>query len=531
MKKLTHLVNYKTKQMKNVKTYNPFDIGDNNDNDDDGNYEMSHKKTKFQLKMKSKNHNNNKKQLEQTYEPKVHNKNNKNKNTKTTTTTTSENAIANSTKTKAAGGSNKFLMTLTKAKKSKHEQQLKPSVSCTSTSSSTSRTAFNGSGSDGGFGATGAGRDGRNGNNINYNSLERMRNSSCNSTQSIKVHSHKRKWPYLWWKRYGRHRKPLTKTWRLKTKLSCWRQLRKKLSSCCKHSSSSSSAAASYQYNSDEDDDIDAKFNAYVCELQRRDALEAAKEAEEKKAKLEGEKGEIEVEICKTLMPTISMTNHPDPNTKQTNNFTITKPTTCHISTLTPKTQKISLETSTLNATTPTVNTTITTTSTTTNNYNLNSHNNRVSFAGLPPRHNQSLPHTTTKPTTTLQRRHSQHLSGQQSANKSRRAWTWDDSLRSNSDRFLETLEEDADINDFVIIPSDSFTNTTTTSVNSSRCSVTRSRPSLQQLLTSPHSDEEDVNGDDVINDFVVILGGRGKYLLLLFRIRFIFILLSWHMH
>jgi len=24
-----------------------------------------------------------------------------------------------------------------------------------------------------------------------------------------------------------------------------------------------------------------------------------------------------------------------------------------------------------------------------------------------------------------------------------RRAWTWDDSLRSNSDRFLETLEED----------------------------------------------------------------------------------------
>ncbi|KAM7364477.1 uncharacterized protein ACRADG_000963 [Cochliomyia hominivorax] len=297
MKKLTHLVNYKTKQIKNVKTYNPFDTGDNNGND--GNYETSHKKSKFQLKTKSKIHN--KTHLEQANEPIVHKYSNNKSNNKNPNTTT-ENAIKSSTKTKAA--CNKFLMT-TKKSKQKQEQQQKqqPSASCTYTASSTSsisstsRTAYNGS--------VGGGGSGGSGNNINYASLDRMRNSSCNSTQSIKL-NHKRKWPYLWWKRYGRHRKPLTKTWRLKHKQSCWRQLRKKLS-CCKHSSSSSS----YHYNSDEDDDIDAKFNAYILELKRMDA----KEEEERRAKLAKEGKDNE--NSKTQLPAITniyLVNNPSKN-------------------------------------------------------------------------------------------------------------------------------------------------------------------------------------------------------------------------
>ena len=476
MKKLTRLMNYKAKQKKNIRNYNPFDTGDNGNDCHDGNDEMPQTKEKFQnkTKMKSTTH----------LEPKVHH-NNYNKNTKEPTDT----IIAHSTKTKAADRKKFF-----KLNKKPKQQQLNaitiamPSSSSSSLSSSTvaaaaaaaaakSRTVcMNGNGGGG--------------NNINYASLDRMRNSNCTSTQSFTA-NRKRKWPYLWWKRYGRKRK--LKTWRLKRHISCWRHLRKKLFCCCNRSSSH------YQYNSDEDDDIDAKFKAYVFEMQRRDALEAEEEEKTKLAQYSNAKSASnKTETNKPQLPIISMTSQLEVDTNHATNNRI-KAHSCN--TTTPPTQIIKLAFTTTNTNTTATTTTTTTTSTTTTvtNNNINC-NNRVSFAGITSRSDAS----TSNGNVTIQRRHSQHLPQSAQDSQTRRVWTWDDSLRSNSDRFLETLEEDVDISEFVIVP-ESITNTASTSVNSSRCSVTRSRPSLQQLLTADNANKAD---NDEIDDFVVIHGG-----------------------
>lgn len=499
MKQLTRLISYKTKKSKtNIKTYNPFDTGgggagggsvsttptnikregDKNKNTlDNGDDEISHSPGRSKTSSKTRR-----------LEPVVHKYHKTNEATSTTTTKPLN--ATNLAKMKMKGGGHKLLF----FKKPSHgttSSSRSPATASTagvaaatkSPSSKCNTTSSNAISSK----------------SINYTSLNRMRNnsnaSSC-ASHSIECRQaagrRRRKWQFLLWKccrnrkrkshqqRFKQH--PSSSSRQNTSQRHCWASLRK-FWLRCRHRRS----ASSYPYvGDDDDDDIDAKFAAYIMEMKEREAKED-KEAEMQKTQQEA------VTDHGKSPKSMTTTNNSLLPSNSTNPLRISSNSALSTKSLTPPSPAAS-------ELTQNVCSSLMLTA---------AGGNKVSFA------HDCGPGATASCHNLIQRRHSQHqIRGNGSGGKSRRAWTWDDSLRSNSDRFLETLEEDA--GDFVMIK-ECIIETASTSVNSSRASVTRTRPALQDFLSMGgerisnvvDKDNDDVDdGLDIVGDFVIVHGG-----------------------
>lgn len=491
MKQLTRLINYKTKKSKtNIKTYNPFETGGGGGGggsgvsdvsfptvtSSDGNDEMSHWQPQTSKAKTSRSQ-----------QPKVHKYQKSNE------------IATNMAKMKTKGGHKMF------------HKASKPTM----TTSSSSAVTGNGTG-DALQPITAATKSSSsssslqkcNGNSINYTSLKRMRNnsnaSSCTShsmeCRQAADRQSKRKWQFLLWKCCRNRKRKSPHLQRLKQRKtqrrqqrSYWASLKKFLLEvlrCRRFRLASSASSSGYPYDSQDDEDIDAKFTAYIMEMKKRDAREEAAM-------------ETTRELTSAAKSLTSMTSHLD-----TNLLLLPNPIQ------TPSPNLLLLKTNPANKTRIASNpltqmpsppcTPPPTPKLTHIAYSPKSNvpGNRVSFASdcADPLKGGSV----SPPNQFIHRRHSQHQLNAEPSNKTLRAWTWDDSLRSNSDRFLETLEEDGC--DFVIIK-EAIIETASTSVNSSRGSVARTRPSLQQMLSLQ---DQQVNDEleDVGGDFVIIQGG-----------------------
>uniref|UniRef100_A0A1A9WU59 C2 domain-containing protein n=1 Tax=Glossina brevipalpis TaxID=37001 RepID=A0A1A9WU59_9MUSC len=324
----------------------------------------------------------------------------------------------------------------------------------------------------------------RGNNRINYNSLNRIRNStsSCCTSQSMQLKSDyttNGKWRrWLHYCRQSINKRKSKHFFSILLKRCCccqWCRF------CCFNliKSGSLNKTDEYNHNDDDDDDIEAKVTAYLNEMKVKNSAITTKTTQDTM---------IDSTTSRRSIETYDMITFP------TRNESIDKIITC--STTTTNTSIIPIATTTTTTTIATI-TTATTTATTTTTITTTTNSSDSAIINTFNSTNNYYPKV-------IQRSHSQRLFRTQT---NKRTWTWDDSLRSNSDRFLETLEEDSSfINDFIII--NSPTNTIITNViatHNSQGNINALMPSRSSLpFMFLAANEED-------NDFVIIKEEEAK--------------------